>query len=48
VRARAAECVEDATLRLGVEQRLRLVLSVQVDELSADLGQHVRGHRGGR
>ena len=42
---RAGERVEDATLRVGVEQRLRFVLPVQIDELPADLGEHAGVHR---
>jgi hypothetical protein len=45
LRVRAAERVEDPALRVGVEQRLRLVLAVQVDEQAPDLGEHARGHR---
>jgi hypothetical protein len=44
VRIRAAERVEDAPLRLGVEERLGLVLAVEVDEQPADLGEHARRH----
>jgi hypothetical protein len=39
---RAGEGIEDATLRFGIEQRLRLVLAVQVDELPTDLGEETR------
>jgi hypothetical protein len=35
----AGKGIEDAPLRLGVEQGLRFVLPVQVDELSSDLGE---------
>ncbi len=45
LRAGAAEGVEDAALRVAVEQGLRLVLAVQVDEQPPDLGEHAGGHR---
>src|SRR5688572_24406992 len=42
----AGECVEDATLRVFVDQRLRLMLSVQVHEPTTNLGK-ARRSRGG-
>src|SRR5207237_7979889 len=40
----ATESVEDATLRFAVQQGLRVVLAVKVDELPPDLGQHGGRH----
>jgi hypothetical protein len=42
----AGEGVEDRALRVGVEQRLRLVLPVKIDEVPPDLGEHAGTHRG--
>ena len=35
----AGKCVEDATLRFAIEQRLGFVLPVDVDERASDLGE---------
>ena len=42
---RAGEDVENSPLRLGIEQRLRFVLAVQIHEVPTDLGEQRRAHR---
>ncbi len=36
--------VEHVALRVGVQQRLRVVLAVQVDEQAADFAEHADRH----
>jgi hypothetical protein len=38
--------IKNPALRFAIDQRLRVVLAVQVDELTPDLGQYRRGHGG--
>ncbi len=40
-----AEQIEDAALRFDIQQRLRLVLPMEVHQRAADLGEHAGGDR---
>src|SRR5262245_54570389 len=42
---RARECVENSPLSVAVQQRLRFVLAVEIDELASNLGEHAGIHR---